>query len=161
DAPIDALQAGEQYLTATATNLTTGDTSEFSQDFAVPANQPPTASVGGAYTVAEGGSLILDASGSSDPDGDTLSYSWDGNGDGVFGDATGVNPTLTWAQLVGLAINDGKNPASLSTISSLRVQVSDGVNPPVISDPTSLTVANAAPSAGVSGPSSGLWGTSL
>jgi hypothetical protein len=45
-APISAnlggLQPGEGFVTATATNLTTGDTSEFSQDLAVPAKSDQT-----------------------------------------------------------------------------------------------------------------------
>ena len=52
------------------------------------------ADAGGPYTIAEGASLTLDASGSS-PTGD---YQWDLDDDGVFGDATGVDPTLTWTE---------------------------------------------------------------
>ena len=51
--------------------------------------------------------LALDASHTADPDGDPLTYSWDINGDGVFGDATGAKPTLTWAQLEALGIVNG------------------------------------------------------
>ena len=36
----------------------------------------------------------FDATGSSDPDGDPLSYSWDLDGDGVYGDATSPTPSL-------------------------------------------------------------------
>ena len=75
-------------------------------------NQPPTADPGGPYTISEGDALHLDASASSDPDGDALSYSWDVNGDGQFGDAIGIQPTLSWSQLQALGIVDG--PASFA-----------------------------------------------
>lgn len=39
-------------------------------------NQPPVADAGGPYDVDEGSSVQLDGTGSSDPDGDTLTYSW-------------------------------------------------------------------------------------
>jgi glucose/arabinose dehydrogenase len=38
----------------------------------------------------------FDGSASSDPDGGALSYSWDLNGDGAFGDATIANPAFTY-----------------------------------------------------------------
>jgi len=41
-----------------------------------PTNQPPTADVGPDQTVDEGATVQLDASGSTDPDGDMLGYSW-------------------------------------------------------------------------------------
>jgi hypothetical protein len=119
------------------------------------ANRAPTASAGGPYTVAEGGSLTLNASASSDPDGDPLTYSWDINGDGVFGDATGATPTLTWAQLNALGINDG--PGTFSIL----VQVDDGHGHVVTSPAASLTITNTPPTASVSGPTSIALGQSL
>ncbi len=117
-------------------------------------NRPPTADAGGPYSIAEGGSLHVTAASSSDPDGDALSYSWDINGDGVFGDAGGVSPTLSWADLASLGIDDG--PSSWS----VRVLVSDGVHDPVLSSATSLTVHNVSPTAAVSGPTDGVRGQS-
>ncbi|SEP23450.1 Carboxypeptidase regulatory-like domain-containing protein [Halorientalis persicus] len=41
------------------------------------ANRPPTADAGPDKTVKEEGTVTLDGGGSSDPDGDSLSYSWE------------------------------------------------------------------------------------
>ena len=106
----------------------------------IQSNQPPSANAGGPYMIAEGDSLSLNAAGSTDPDHDPLTYSWDVNGDGVFGDASGVIPTLTWAQLQALGINDGPR-----TVSNLRVRIDDGHAHVVDSPVTTLTVTNVAP----------------
>jgi hypothetical protein len=117
-------------------------------------NNPPTANAGGPYSVAEGSSLTVHATG-TDPDNDPLTFSWDLNGDGIYGDATGANPTLTWAQLVALGINDG--PGSFQA----RVEASDGFAHVVPSAAVTLTVTNTAPTAGVSGPTVGSRGQVL
>ncbi|MFX1306912.1 MAG: PKD domain-containing protein, partial [Promethearchaeota archaeon] len=81
-----------------------GTWSEASWTF--PANQPPVANPNGPYSINEGDSLVLDASGSSDPDGDPLIYRWDLDNDAVYGDATGETPTVDWITLVSYGIND-------------------------------------------------------
>ncbi|HET9602159.1 MAG TPA: ExeM/NucH family extracellular endonuclease [Acidimicrobiales bacterium] len=43
----------------------------------------PTVDAGGPYTVVEGGSMTLTATG-TDPEGGTLSFAWDLDGDGMF-----------------------------------------------------------------------------
>jgi hypothetical protein len=49
------------------------------------------------YAGKVGQPITLDGSNSYDPDGDPIvSYSWDLNGDGIYGDATGVTVTVTY-----------------------------------------------------------------
>jgi uncharacterized repeat protein (TIGR01451 family) len=62
-------------------------------------NQPPTAVVQAAPTTGETPLTVnFDGRDSSDPDaGDTLSYSWDLNGDGVFGDSTSATAAWTYS----------------------------------------------------------------
>lgn len=117
-------------------------------------NEAPTAHAGGPYVILEGASLTLDASASFDTDLDPLTYSWDVNGDGTFGDATGVNPTLTAAQLDALGANDGPQTFNV------RVRVDDGFGHVVDSPATTLTVDNTAPNVTLSGPASGVRGQS-
>lgn len=138
DRVLSAATSADERITATATGP--DGTSEFSPVRDV-TNRPPTAHAGGPYTIPEGGSLTLDALGSSDPDGDPLDYSWDVNGDGTFGDATGVNPSLPWAALVSLGITDGNN----TSLYEVRVRIDDGHGHVATSEPTALMINNLAP----------------
>jgi hypothetical protein len=130
------LSATATVLSTTVPGITVGDTSEFSRDLSI--EVPPTAAAGGPYSIHEGDSLTLDASASSDSDGDPLTYSWDLNGDGIFGDATGVSPTLTWAQLQALGVGD-----ETSTPINVRVRVSDVNCGTTTSPATTLQVLDA------------------
>lgn len=117
-------------------------------------NQAPTATIHGPYAVVEGGSVVLSAS-ASDLDGDALWYLWDLNGDGVFGEVAGSNPTVPWSRIASLGIGDGPGG-----VLDVRVRVGDGTAVGT-SDATSMTFTNAAPAAGIVGPAIGFLGQSI
>ena len=109
---------------------------------------PPVADAGGPYTVAEGETVVLDGSGSTDPnqDPETLTYEWDLDGDAIFGeigadaargDEVGVAPVYSAAGLDGL---DSKsvalkvtNDAALSDTSTATVEITN-VAPTAVDD---------------------------
>src|SRR5262249_22498637 len=87
-------------------------------------NQPPLADPGGPYSVAEGGSVVLDGTGSSDPHGSISTYEWDFNYDGTTFDvdATGATPTLPAgsadgpaSRTVALRVTDNEGARSIGT----------------------------------------------
>ena len=101
---------------------------------------PLLVDAGGPYTVTEGESLTLDGSRST-PGG---TYAWDLDADGSFDDATGLSPTLTWADLEALGIDDGPGTASVT------LQRTDG-RVPQTSQPVALDVVNGPPVAVITG----------
>lgn len=118
-------------------------------------NEAPTASAGGPYTVAEGGAVQLDATGSSDPEDSVsqLTFSWDLDGDGVFGetganasrgDEVGATPGFSAVALDGF---DGA-PA---IIVQLRVLDSGNIT---VQTQSTVTLSNAQPTASITGPTS-------
>ena len=81
------------------------------------ANNPPVAAIQATPTSGAAPLAVqFSASGSSDPDGDALTYSWDLNGDGVFGDSTLINPSFTYntagAYAVQLRVTDSRGGSS-------------------------------------------------
>ncbi len=96
-------------------------------------NTPPQAQASGPYTVAEGGSVTLDASATTDADqaNTSLTYAWDFDGDGVYGETgsdagrgeeTGMQPVFSAAGLegpsaltVGLWVTDSGGLTSFTT----------------------------------------------
>ncbi len=89
----------------------------------------------GSYGIEEGETLELLGTAVGSP----VTVEWDLNGDGTFGDASGLTPTLTWSQLETLGIND----SGTRTI-SLRATYASGDNQ---TDDATLLIDNVAPTA--------------
>lgn len=110
-------------------------------------NQPPTADAGGPYTVVRGGSVVLDASGSSDPDqaAATLTYEWDIDGDSDYDDATGIHPTFsaiglaTGSYTIGLRVTDNTGATATAT-STVNVVITALLPDPCDATKTALFV---------------------
>lgn len=82
-------------------------------------NQPPIANAGADQTVdatsPAGALVILNGTGSSDPDGDSLTFSWIG----PFGTAVGATPTVllpVGMHIISLTVTDPSSATSLDTV---------------------------------------------
>ncbi|HJW49320.1 MAG TPA: PKD domain-containing protein, partial [Candidatus Limnocylindria bacterium] len=103
-------------------------------------NSAPTASANGPYSVGEGASVTLTASG-TDADSDSLSYAWDLDNNGTF-ETPGQSVTFSAAAIDGPATR------------TVKVRVSDGEDATVAT--TTVTVNNVAPTATAGGPYAGV-----
>jgi len=100
---------------------------------AIPAGRPPTADAGSYQTVPAGGSVELDGSGSSDPDGDAITYHWSflsfpAGSNPSFTDPADPRPTfnadLPGVYVIELAVYDGgyaslRDSATVTAVSEL------------------------------------------
>src|SRR6185312_4587233 len=129
----NAITAGD-VISATATDAN-GNTSQFAADIS---SSALAASAGGPYAIAAGNSFTL-VSSAVNPLGVPLTYSWTINGHAAA--ASGANPTLTWAQLQALGIDDG--PANFV----LTVAVDDGHGHTAASPVATLALSDTPPTA--------------
>ena len=109
-----------------------------------PNNNPPVADPGGPYVGTEDVPMEFDASDSSDPDGDPLTYTWD------FGDGSTVttaSPTVDHTYLQGdvftvtLTVSDGRGGSHSAATTADLTEVNDA---PVANDDSAETPADTA-----------------
>ena len=104
-------------------------------------NQPPIAQATASPTSGNAPLTVsFDGSGSSDPDpGDTISYAWDLNGDGAYGDSTAQKPTHTYATpgtySVRLRVTDSQG--ATGTSAAITISANNTPPVPVIDSPSS------------------------
>ncbi len=101
----------------------------------------PTADPGGPYTGTAGVALMLDASGSMDPDGTIASYSWE-FGDGTTAEVMQPTTSKTYMDAgtytISLTVTDNANMSDTQTTTATIAAADTGNQPPVavITGPT-------------------------
>lgn len=142
----DGYSVGTSYLEGTASltidDLTVWNASQDATQYSPPAdNSAPVADAGSSQTVSVGDSVSFDASGSTDADGDNLTYSWDLNGDGTE-DATGVSPTHTFTEAgtytAEVTVTD-EHGATASAIVEVTVEADSTTTTTTTTDDTTTT----------------------
>ena len=108
----------EGELAINGTNMLTESSIPFTgdQSFTIQytSNQPPEAEAGGPYVGDEGSPVILDASGSNDPDEDSLQYRWDFDSDGTWDTEWSDSPSASytwpddWTGTATVEVSDGE-----------------------------------------------------
>jgi hypothetical protein len=103
---------------------------------AVQTDSPPTADAGADQTVGEGDAVTLDASGSSDADGDTLSYEWTQTGGPSvqLSGATTAMPSFTAPDVrskTTLAFEVTVDDGTTTATDTVEIAVEPDTSPPI------------------------------
>lgn len=117
DGVIDFERQGSYSVTIRVTDSAANFYDETITVSVIDQDENPTAAAGGPYQIDEGNGVLLDGSGSSDPEGNPLTYRWDLNNDGIFGDAVGATPSIDWTTLNAWGItNQGSHSVGLQVL---------------------------------------------
>jgi hypothetical protein len=85
-----------------------------------PLNTAPNADAGYDQVGYVNSAILLDASNSSDPEGDELTYAWDLDNDGLYDDASGATVTTSFSQtgehIIGLMVTDESGLSDTDTV---------------------------------------------
>jgi len=105
-------------------------------------NHPPLANPGPDQTVTAGANgmamVNLDGSASSDPDGDTLSFSWAG----PFGLVSGAQSQVALPagiSVLELTVSDGRGGSSAGNL-TITVNAAGDTTPPVVTPPANISI---------------------
>jgi len=119
-------------ITFTATTSCCDREASDNDDAMFTPNQPPIADAGEDQVIEQdslgGASVTLDGSGSSDPDGDPLTYSWTWTGDSAIGESPIISLPLG-ATTITLVVNDGTVDSAPDTV---IITVQDTTPPEII-----------------------------
>jgi PKD repeat protein len=107
-----------QFFT-TASSAVLGNITRFLLNAPEPPNEAPTAAISSSLTRPEGIPMLFSAEGSSDPDGDAITYAWDLDDDGAFDDGTEFTAIGVFedngAYTVRLRVTDAKGASSTTS----------------------------------------------
>ena len=111
-------------------------------------NLPPVANAGPDVQTSEGFDITIDGSGSFDPEGKPLTYSWDLDGDGVCDDSSGTDkPTFTrvgndGTTVVKICVKDeaGLTAEDTAEVKVLNVAPVIEVDPSATAENTTVTI---------------------
>jgi glucose/arabinose dehydrogenase len=112
-------------------------------------NRPPTAVATAQPTSGPAPLMVqFDGSGSTDPDGDPITYAWDLNGDGLYTDSTLQKPTYTYSQAgsytARLVVTDSRGGSSTPAAVTITVGTPPSNPPPSSTSPTAFISTPAA-----------------